>query len=53
MINELFGSNEFKLNVRKVQEQLVKQALEIHISSVNARIEASLRCPIILYWILQ
>ena len=46
MLNELFGTGEFKLNVRKIQEQLVKQALRIHISSINGRIEAAMRCPI-------
>ena len=46
MINDLFGEGEFKLNVKKIQTQLVKKALEIHIASINARIEAAIRCPI-------
>ena len=47
MIQDLFGEGkDFKLNIRKIQSQLVKKALECHIASINGRISSCMRCPV-------
>ena len=44
---ELFGDTELKLYIKKIQTTLIRNALRVHIASVDKRLEACQRCPLI------
>ena len=47
-IQELFGTGEqLKLNIESLQKTLIANMLQVHIASIDKRLEACDRCPII------
>ena len=44
---ELFGDTELKLDIKKIQTTLIRNALRVHIASIDKRLEACQRCPLI------
>ena len=46
-MKQLFGDQELALDIEKIKKTLVRNMLQVHIASVERRLEACKRCPLI------
>ena len=46
-MKQLFGDQELNLDIEKIKKTLVENMLRVHIASVERRLEACKRCPLI------
>ena len=46
-MKQLFGDQELALDIEKIKKTLVRNMLRVHIASVDRRLEACRRCPLI------
>ena len=46
-MKQLFGDQELALDVKKIKTTLIQNMLRVHLASVDRRLEACQRCPLI------
>ena len=47
-MKQLFGDQELALDIEKIKKTLVRNMLRVHLASIDKRLEACKRCPLIV-----